>query len=91
MERLTYRDQNGRAMLTHYGKQMYCSTQATADCFCKLEERLEPQKAKNIVSTAVSGIGKCPICDVELDTAFIPEERHTKFCYNCGQAVKWDE
>lgn len=90
MERLTYRDQNGRAMLTHYGKQMYCSTQATADCFYKFEERLEPKKAKNIISTAVSGIGECPSCGVGLNTAFIPGERYTKFCYNCGQAVKWD-
>lgn len=38
MDRLTYRDDEGRARLTHYGKQMYCSTQATADCFAKLEE-----------------------------------------------------
>ena len=41
MERLTYRDNSGRALLTHFGKQMYCSTQATADCVCKLEECLE--------------------------------------------------
>lgn len=41
MERLTYRDDNGRALLTHFGQQMYCSTQATADCVCMLEERLE--------------------------------------------------
>ena len=39
MERLTYRDAEGRALLTSYGKQMYCSTQATADCICELEER----------------------------------------------------
>ena len=41
MERLTYRDNNGRALLTNFGKQMYCSSQATADCVCKLEESLE--------------------------------------------------
>lgn len=40
MERLTERDKDGRAQLTNYGKQMYCSTQATADCFAELEERL---------------------------------------------------
>lgn len=40
MERLTQRDEAGRAMLTKFGMQMYCSTQATADCFAKLEERL---------------------------------------------------
>lgn len=36
--RLTYRDETGRALLTLYGKQMYCSTQATADCIAKLED-----------------------------------------------------
>ena len=41
MERMTYRDETGRARLTLFGKQMYCSTQATADCICKLEEALE--------------------------------------------------
>ena len=40
MDRLTYRDDTGRALLTLYGKQMYCSTQATADCFAKLEESI---------------------------------------------------
>lgn len=40
MERLTQRDEAGRAMLTKFGMQMYCTTQATADCFAKLEERL---------------------------------------------------
>ena len=47
MERLTYRDDNYRAHLTLYGKQMYGSTQATADCICELEEALlEMQKSK---------------------------------------------
>lgn len=41
MERLTYRDETGRALMTLYGKQMYCSTQAMADCVCKMEEALE--------------------------------------------------
>lgn len=36
--RLTYRDETGRALLTLYGEQMYCSTQATADCIAKLED-----------------------------------------------------
>lgn len=49
----------------------------------------EPQKAKNIISTAASGIGECPSCGAGLNTAFIPGEKFTKFCYNCGQAVKW--
>jgi hypothetical protein len=40
MDRLTYRDDDGRAVLTRYGMQMYCSTQATADCFADLEEKV---------------------------------------------------
>ena len=40
MERMTYRDENGRAQMTLFGKQVYCLTQATADCVCKLEEAL---------------------------------------------------
>lgn len=41
MDRLTYRDDTGRAVLTRYGMRMYCSTQATADCFAHLEEIVE--------------------------------------------------
>lgn len=41
MERMTCRDETGRARLTLYGKQVYGSTQATADCVCKLEEELQ--------------------------------------------------
>lgn len=40
MDRLTYRDGTGRARLTRYGVRMYCSTQATADCFAELEESI---------------------------------------------------
>lgn len=40
MERMTKRDEDGRARLTKFGMQMYCSTQATADCLAKLEDRL---------------------------------------------------
>lgn len=40
MDRLTYRDDTGRARLTRYGVRMYCSTQATADCFAELEESI---------------------------------------------------
>ena len=43
MERLTLRDDDGRAIFTPYGLQIYCSTQATADCICKLEEALKAQ------------------------------------------------
>ena len=45
MERMTYRDEAGRAKLTRFGKQMYGSTQATADCVCKLEEELNALSA----------------------------------------------
>lgn len=51
MERMTYRDETGRARLTLFGKQVYGSTQTTADCICKLEEALEmatdSQKARS--------------------------------------------
>jgi len=88
MERLTYRDNNGRALLTLFGKQVYCSTQATADYVCKLEERLEPKLIKNAELTN-SDCGKtklyyCPECYFVLNQA-------GNYCYNCGQAVKWDE
>lgn len=38
---MTYRDETGRAQMTLYGKQMYCSSQAMADRVCKMEEALE--------------------------------------------------
>ena len=41
MNRLTYREADGRARLTDYGKAVYCSTQATADILADYEERLE--------------------------------------------------
>ena len=50
MERLTYRDEFGRAHLTLYGKRIYCSMQATADCFCKLEEDLAAIKAPKVMT-----------------------------------------
>lgn len=65
MERLTKRDVEGRALLTDYGKQVYCSTQATADCVAKLEEKLatyedtglEPEEISNIIK-GCSGIDR---------------------------------
>lgn len=45
MERLTLRDDDSRALLTPYGLRIYCSTQATADCICKLEEELNALSA----------------------------------------------
>ena len=43
---MTYRDETGRARLTLFGKQIYCSTQATADCICKLEEALQAHEPR---------------------------------------------
>ena len=43
MERLTYRDSDGRALLTNKGMKIYCSTQATADVLCKYEEIIGPE------------------------------------------------
>lgn len=40
MERLTYRDSDGRALFTNKGMKIYCSTQATADVLCKYEEQI---------------------------------------------------
>lgn len=87
MERLTYRDNNRRALLTLFGKQVYCSTQAIADCVCKLEERFEPKLVKNIEITDSDG-GKtrwwfCPECYATLNQA-------DNYCHDCGQAVKWE-
>lgn len=58
------------------------------DALALLKEQ-EPQKVKNIVSTAVSAMGECPSCGMGLNTAFIPGQIKTKYCYNCGQRVKW--
>ena len=55
----------------------------------KLLKAQEPQKVQDIIGTAVSAMGKCPACGVELNTSFLAQQRRTRFCYNCGQAVKW--
>ena len=44
MERLTYRDSDGRALLTNKGMKTYCSTQATADVLCRYEEIIDADK-----------------------------------------------
>ena len=51
MERMTYRGKDGRARLTIFGAHMYGSTQATADCICKLEEALQAQKPRVMTPT----------------------------------------
>ena len=69
MERMTYRDETGRARLTLFGKQMYCSTQATADCICKLEEALQAQEPRVMTLTEVA---RCSFCWVEDDQVLFP-------------------
>lgn len=63
MERLTYRDSDYRALLTVYGKQMYCSQQAITDCIAELEESLvaceeENKRLKHTASSLRSKIRK---------------------------------
>ena len=95
MERLTLRDDDGRALLTPYGLRIYCSTRATADCICKLEEALQaqepiaPVKVNRYMETDENGdwffpeTYDCGNCGVEL---------HSKanYCHLCGRAVKWE-
>lgn len=88
MERMTYRDETGSARLTLFGKQMYCSTQATADCICKLEEALQAQEPveATVCNNDISGAGswwyQCGKCKMPID----PKDR---FCRHCGQEAKW--
>lgn len=77
MERLTYRDEHGRARLTNYGARMYCSTQATADCFCELEEALAQKTVARVMTTDEVGtwvmidrVDRAPIV-VEVRNRFI--------------------
>ena len=94
MERLTLRDDDGRALLTPYGLRIYCSTQATADCICKLEEALqaqEPVEPKMVAGVAEIYkdilVGNCPSCG---QTVVSNVKKPTKYCRFCGQAVKWE-
>ena len=41
MERITYRQEDGRVRFTIAGDRIYCSTQATADIIAWYEELLE--------------------------------------------------
>ena len=88
MERLTYRDESGRAHLTLYGKKIYCSTQATADHFCAFEDRLEPKLP--VVKEYSHGFKfyYCSSCGryYEKFSAF----NNVNYCDLCGQAVKWE-
>ncbi len=67
----------------------WCDRDAIYKDALELLKAQEPKKAKNVVSTAVSAMGECPSCGVGLNTSFLECQRKTKFCYNCGQAVKW--
>lgn len=48
--------------------------------------------AKSIRTVAYRTLGCCPSCGRELDSYHDGNsgEHITHFCYNCGQAVKWD-
>ncbi len=59
VERLTLRDDDGRALLTPYGLRIYCSTQATADCICKLEEALQAQEPRVMTLGEVKVLPDC--------------------------------
>lgn len=86
MERLTYREPDGRARLTLFGNQIYCSTQATADYICLMEEHFERMPVENIVIRHPRITGDCPACG-----SMVYKRENPVFCGVCGQAVKWDE
>lgn len=77
MERLTYRDSNGRALLTNKGMKIYCSTQATADILCKYEELLNADKPEHY-----EGMYYCPGCKV-------PVSKGDLYCHDCGRPINW--
>lgn len=93
VERLTLRDDDGRALLTPYGLRMYCSTQATADCICKLEEALQAQEPVEPVMDIDTW--KCGNCGHTLehqellgDNVLFHEQYN--YCPECGRPVKWE-
>ena len=93
MARLTLRDVDGRAIFTPYGLQIYCSTQATADCICKLEETLQAQEPIAPKPTTDDDwmCGNCAnglvgYTKLEVDGVNI---YRLSYCPNCGRAVKW--
>ena len=77
MERLTYRDSDGRALLTNKGMKIYCSTQATADILCKYEEILNADQP-----IQYDGTYHCPTCK-------LPVLKGAKFCHDCGSPICW--
>ena len=60
VERLTLRDYDGRAILRPYGLRIYCSTQATVDYICKLEEALQAHEPRVLTLDEVRN--NCPDC-----------------------------
>lgn len=83
-KRLTYRELDGRARLTLRGNQVYCSTQATADEICLMEEHFEPMPVRNVTVGPLRTTGDCPGCGLMICKQWSPA-----FCGACGQAVRW--
>ena len=53
----------------------------------------EPKKVLQIRNVAYRTIGYCPSCGRGLDSYEDGNsgDHITNYCYNCGQAVKWDD
>ena len=77
MERLTFRDSDGRALLTDYGMRIYCSTQAMADILCKYEEAFDAEKPDYY-----DGTYYCPRCKA-------PVVRGDMYCHDCASPIGW--
>lgn len=100
MERLTYRNTEGRALLTHYGMKMYCSTQATADILCKYEEMIEKASSTNAEPVRATGFWleqpdtpnvdsnkmyRCSVCGYADEQSPTAE---VPYCWHCGSKMK---
>lgn len=79
----------GRDKDCPYREKMFC-------CGClkeDIQELLEKQKPKSVNDYESGGVyrfvglkrGTCPSCSHE-----VVGGNSTKFCWNCGQAVKWE-
>ena len=72
-----------------YGGRSFQLCEQLADDVIHLLEARKPKMVNNIIGTSVSAIGDCPSCGRKLNTSFLSYQMQTKFCYNCGQEVKW--
>ena len=68
-----------------------CMEQLREDALALLKEQ-EAKKVLQIRNVAYRTIGYCPSCGRGLDSYHDGNsgEHITHFCYNCGQAVKWE-